>query len=112
MTQPQVIIATAFSKNRKLSVGVNSYTRSHPLQAKYAQSVGQPSKVFLHAEVSAIIKAMKFRQKIELLQVERYGKNDKMLLAKPCSICFLAIQEAGIQKIRYTTVDGWVEEIV
>ena len=43
-------------RGRVLSIGKNSYVKTHPLQARYATQVGEPSKVFLHAEVDAIVK--------------------------------------------------------
>lgn len=112
MTAPQIITATAFSKNRILSVGQNSYSKSHPRQQQLAVRVGQPERIYLHAELSALLKAMRLRQQVQLLQIERYGVNGNMLLAKPCCICRLAIGEAGVKEVRYTSPEGWVTELV
>lgn len=112
MTAPQIITATAYSKNRRLAVGQNSYTRSHPYQKKLAVKAGEPNKLFLHAEVQVLLKCLKLRQQVQLLQIERYGVNGNMLLAKPCIICQLAIGEAGVRQVRYTSADGWVTEDV
>ena len=38
-----------------LSLGKNSYHKTHPLQAHYAAVAGEPHKMFLHAEIDAII---------------------------------------------------------
>ena len=43
-------------KGNVLSMGNNSYIKTHPMQAKYANQVNEPHKVFLHAEIHAIIK--------------------------------------------------------
>ena len=112
MTQPQIITARAFSKNRLLSVGQNSYTRSHPKQASLAKRAGEPEKVYLHAEVSALLKCLRIKQQVVLLEIERYGASGKMLLARPCSICRIAIIEAGVRQVRYTSSDGWITEDV
>jgi len=112
MTQPQIITAKAYSKNRLLAVGQNSYTRSHPRQQQLAVRVGEPAKIYLHAEVSVLLKCLKLRQEVVLLEIERYGANGRMLLAKPCIICQLAIGEAGVRQVRYTSPDGWITENV
>jgi deoxycytidylate deaminase len=96
----QNIIATIYDrKGRILSVGKNSYQKSHPKQAYFANKVGRPQKIFLHAELAAIIRCKGEPYKIK---VERFGKNGNTMLAKPCVICQLAIQEAGIKVIEYT----------
>jgi tRNA(Arg) A34 adenosine deaminase TadA len=50
---------TAFiydKRGRVLSIGKNSYIKTHPYQAKCAEEVGEGYKVFLHAEIDAINK--------------------------------------------------------
>ena len=37
-----------------LSVGTNSYTKTHPLQAAFAAAYGEESRVFRHAEIHVI----------------------------------------------------------
>ena len=99
----QCLTATVYDRNnRVLAVGTNSYTKTHPVQAKYAQRAGLPDKQFLHAEVQAIIKALK-KGKPHSIHIERYNKNGAPLLAKPCPVCSLAIKEAGIRKVFYTS---------
>ena len=112
MTQPQIITATAYSKNRRLAVGQNSYTRSHPYQRQLAVKAGEPAKIYLHAELACLLKCLRLRQQVQLLQIERYGVNGNMLLAKPCIICQMAISEAGVRQVRYTSPDGWITEDV
>ena len=51
------ITAVAYDKRgRVLAIGKNSYVKTHPFQAKMAHSVGEPHKVFIHAEIAAILK--------------------------------------------------------
>ena len=45
------------SKGRLISTGENNYGKSHPLQAYWAAIVGQPERIYLHAEVLAILRA-------------------------------------------------------
>jgi deoxycytidylate deaminase len=96
------ITATIFDKHgRILAQESNSYTKTHPYQAKLAARAGKPNKVYLHAEIKAIIKAQKFGEPYKIL-IERYNSEGEPVLAKPCEICQLAIKEAGIKRIEYT----------
>ena len=48
--------ATIYDKRGNiLSIGYNSYTKSHPYQAKLAALVDEPYKIYLHAEIQAIV---------------------------------------------------------
>jgi deoxycytidylate deaminase len=96
----QRVKATVYDKKgRILAVGYNSYTKTHPEQARLARLVGKERKAYLHAEVAAIIRARGTPYRIH---VERYGCDDKACLARPCEICQLAIKEAGIKEVSYT----------
>lgn len=100
----QKIKATIYDrKNRVLSVGVNSYTKTHPLQAHYASLCGNRHKIFLHAEIAALIKCK--NKKPYRIVIERYNKSGKPLLAKPCELCQAAIEKAGIKVVEYTQGD-------
>ena len=96
------ITATVFDKKgRILAKETNSYQKTHPLQLHYAKKAGKPHKVFLHAEIKAIIKAQKYGEPYKIF-VERYDSKGNPVSAKPCCICELAIKEAGIQRVEYT----------
>lgn len=102
MTAKQSITAVIYDKKgRVLSVGANSYTKSHPKQAKYAKKVGMPYKIMLHAEVAALVRC-KSLDKAYRIVVTRISKKGKFVNAKPCPICALAIQEAGIKVVEWT----------
>ena len=97
-----LIKATVFdSRGRKLSTAINKYEKTHPWQAELAESVGLPKKSFLHAEVSAIIKAQKQGQPYKI-KVERYLSDGTPANACPCKICQEAIRLSGIKVIEYT----------
>jgi tRNA(Arg) A34 adenosine deaminase TadA len=88
----------------QLATAYNSYVKTHPRQKRLAQRVGMPQKQYLHAEVSAIIRALKTHKAPYRICISRRSvKTGKIGLAKPCPICDLAIQEAGIQIVEYTT---------
>jgi tRNA(Arg) A34 adenosine deaminase TadA len=95
------LLATCYDKRGKvLSVGENSYTCTSPIQAKYARLAGMPEKIYLHAEVLAIIRAR--GKKIHHIHVERFNRKGEPMEASPCPICMLAIKEAGIKLITHT----------
>lgn len=99
-TKRQQITALAYDKRgRLLSVGRNSYTKTHPLQAKYGRKAGKPNAIYLHAEVAALVKA---RGEVYRLVVMRYGSKGQPLLAKPCKACQLAIKEFGVTIVEHT----------
>lgn len=100
MTTKQKIIATIYDrKGRVLSIGHNSYHKTHPRQALLAKKVGQPERQFLHAEIAALVKCRGEPYKIH---IERRDKKGKLQLAKPCAICELAIRESGIKFVEYS----------
>jgi tRNA(Arg) A34 adenosine deaminase TadA len=97
--------AVAISKTGHiLSYGFNSYSKTHPLQYKHScLSNDRHGRIYLHAEISAIVKAKK---EIDTLIVTRMLKDNSFAIAKPCPICQSAIREAGIRKVYYTNYNG------
>lgn len=101
MTGRYELVAICFNrKGQVLSIGRNSYTKTHPLQAYFAKRVGHPYKHFLHAEIDAILKAR--GKPIDKIQVIRYDRHGKPANAKPCPICQEAIKAFGIKHIVHT----------
>lgn len=99
-TKRQNITAFCYDKRGKLlSVGRNSYTKTHTLQAKYGRMTGKPNAIYLHAEIAALVKA---RTDVHKIVVVRYGSNGKLLLAKPCKACQMAIKDFGVKYIQHT----------
>lgn len=102
MTTRQVLTAVIYDKRgRVISVGQNSYVKTHPLQAKHAAEVGLPDKQFLHAEIHAIVRC-KDLSKAHKIFVSRWDKKGNPMLAKPCPVCMSAIEAAGIELIEHT----------
>jgi deoxycytidylate deaminase len=97
----QEIIATTYDKRgRVISSAVNSYSKTHTLQAQYASRVGTDYKIYLHAEILAIIRAK--GREIHKIKIERYDSNGNPKLARPCSVCDFAISQAKIKLVEYT----------
>ena len=82
-----------------LAVGFNSYEKTHPRQAKAAAKANQPGKIYLHAEIAALVKA---RGVVYSLSVARITKDGSGALAEPCPVCRLAMREAGVKLVEWT----------
>lgn len=93
-------------KGMIISKGYNKPTKSHPEQHKYASKVGKHKKIYLHAEIDALIKC---NEPPHTIYIMRKLKDGSYGMAKPCEICEAAIYETTIQKIVYSTYEG-IEE--
>lgn len=96
------ITAIAYDKrNRVLAVGKNSYVKTHPFQAKHAEAVGEPHKIFLHAEIACLLK-ISDTSLVAKFVVFRYNADGTPGNARPCKICSRALRLAGITNIEHT----------
>ncbi len=96
------ITAIAYDKrNRVLAIGKNSYVKTHPLQAQYAEAVGEPHKIFLHAEIACLLK-IRDTSLVSRFVVFRYNSDGSPGNARPCKICSRALKLAGINNIEHT----------
>lgn len=87
-------------KGRLISSAENNYDKSHPLQAHFAKKVGHSHRIYLHAEISAILRAKE--RPIHKIRIERFGRRGALLPSHPCPICMEAIRTFGIKQIEYT----------
>lgn len=94
--------AIIVKRNKVLGKGMNS-RRSHPLQKLFSKS---DVKIALHAEISAIIDALRNNEEEDLkgatIFVARVLKNGSRAIAKPCPICEKAIKAYGITGMYWT----------
>ncbi len=100
-TKHKITAVISDRRGRILSIGQNSYIKTHPYQAKIAKQVGYDEKIYLHAEIHAITRC-KDLTKAHKISIFRYDKKGNPVLAKPCNICKTAIDVAGIQHIVHT----------
>lgn len=101
-SQRQQITAIIYDRRgRVLSIGQNSYVKTHPLQAAHAKKVGEPEKIFLHAEMHAIVRCPDIA-KAHRIFVSRWDRAGRAVLAAPCQICKSAIEAAGIRIVEHT----------
>lgn len=95
-------------KQKIISYGVNSSTKSHPTQAVLARRCNMPHKIYLHAEIAALVRC---REEPHTIYIGRQTKNGYGL-ARPCDICMLAIAESNIVNVVYTTTGNFsIEKI-
>jgi deoxycytidylate deaminase len=99
--------AVLLKKSKIISTAVNLEKKSHPFQAKLAKKVGLEPKIYLHAEVHALIRA---RDDADTIVVARVDSKGKLKNSRPCPCCTLALQEAGITKVYYSTDNGFLYE--
>ena len=100
--QKQNVTAIIYDKKgRVLSVGKNSYVKTHPLQHKHAKKVNLEDKIYLHAEIAAISKC-KNLELAHRMFVARWYKNGEPANAEPCEICVSALKETNIKIVNHT----------
>ena len=86
-------------KGRILSEAENSYTKTHPYQKRLAEKSKNPHRIYLHAEIAALVRCRGVPYKISITRINAHGE---LVLAKPCDICELAIKEAGIKIVEFS----------
>ena len=89
-------------RGRPLSIANNDYKKSHPMMRQLGEAVGEPYKIALHAEVSAILRCHDL-SKAHKISIFRYDKDGNPRLAKPCKVCMRAINLSGIPNVEWTT---------
>lgn len=104
----KVLAIIVDKKGNVISQGINSFKKTHPVQAHYCQRCNKEHNIFLHAEIAALVKC---RKDPYAIYVMRFLKDGKLALAKPCEICYTAIRESGIEKCFYTDSKGRFKEL-
>lgn len=89
-------------KGNVISMGHNSYVKTHPLQAEYAKKVGLEQKIFLHAEMDAVIKAGSKIENAYMMRIFRFNNQGQPRLAKPCPVCQEMLKHTPIKVIEHT----------
>jgi hypothetical protein len=93
-------------------VGFNR-PKTHPFQSTYKKN---PEAIYIHAEIDAIMRANKAvknladkKSELYIARVKRDESNKKWVWgnACPCKGCKLAIEKFRIDKVCYTTDEGY-----
>jgi deoxycytidylate deaminase len=99
------LCASTFSRDRKLITSeFNDYHKSHPIQKFYAEKANLPDKIYLHAEMLAVLNSRDHNA--HSLYVARALADGKPANAQPCKICMAMIRSTGIRRVYYTVDDG------
>jgi tRNA(Arg) A34 adenosine deaminase TadA len=97
-----LIKATLYDKHGDiLTQAENNYNKTHPVQAHFANKTGEYKRIYLHAEISALIKLRKGQIPYKIV-IQRIKKDGTTGLAKPCPVCMAAIKHWNISNIEYT----------
>ena len=96
--------AICLDKRGQIVSHATNSRKTHPMQAEYAKRTGKEQKVSLHAEIAALIRA---REDIETVVVARINKRRELRNSRPCPICRLALEEASVSEIWFSTDRGF-----
>lgn len=108
-------------RDRIISIGMNSYSKTSPIMAKYAKravpiaacmadsdfarqyvnSSDIQKKTFLHAECHAL-KQLSKEHKAHKIYIARVNRSGEVGMAAPCPICVAAIKDYGITAVEHT----------
>lgn len=97
------VAAALMRGNEWISVATNK-NKTHPTQARFAKN---NRAIYLHAEIHAIVKALRSVDVKELKYCDLYiarvaGINKEVASVSPCIGCAKAIREFGIKRIYCT----------
>lgn len=99
--KPQITAVITDKRKKILSIGRNSYVKTHRWMAELAAKAGYPDRIYLHAEVDAIIRCRDL-SKAHAIKTFRYNAAGLPVNAKPCAICWSAIEQTPIKIVEYT----------
>lgn len=95
-------------KGRIVVRSTNVFGKTHPVQSRLAEQVGEPYRVSLHAELRALLRPDAVL--CDTLVVGRVNRRGELCMARPCPVCQLAIAESDIKRVYYSTDHGtWSE---
>lgn len=101
--QQRIAAVIVDKRGNIIASAVNDYGKSHPLQkAMSVKAEGNACRIFLHAEISALLKSLRSGKKGAKIFIARVSKRGEPLLAAPCPTCQYALQLYGIEHIEHT----------
>lgn len=101
--------AVLLRKNKVIVTATNLEKKTHPIQAFLAEKVGLDEKIYLHAEVNALIKS---KEKADTIVVARIGGHGhkELRISKPCPICQMALEINNVNRVIYSTNEGFLQQ--
>jgi deoxycytidylate deaminase len=96
-------------RNKIISVGINSYKRTHPLANKFAHLWNK-----VHSELASIVNFP--RKNIDIATCDMYNvrvrTNGEVALSAPCKQCVKLIHAFNIRRVYYTNAVGSFERFI
>ena len=99
--------AVLLRKNKVIATATNHDCKTHPIQAKWAERVGLSEKIYLHAEISAMIKAREEADKIVVVRLGGHSGNE-LRQARPCKICEAYLRHTS--SIKHVYYSEWTNK--
>ncbi len=90
-------------RGRILSIGENSYHRTHRVQYSVSRAVGKPNAIYIHGEIDAIVKCREIHNAHKILVMRITPDGYRM--AKPCDGCMEGITTLTPIKIIEWTIN-------
>ena len=87
-------------RGRVISIGKNSYEKTHPSMLYFGRLVGQLKRPYLHAEISAITRCAQL-DRAYLIEVYRINSKGEYVSSCPCEICASAISRTNIRYVKF-----------
>ena len=87
-------------RNRVVSVGYNSYTKSHPQQQRWGELTGNPHMCYVHSEFSALKKDK--HKKGYKIYIARVDSENRPVYSKPCKACEEMLKNSHLKAVEYT----------
>ncbi len=94
-------------RGRVISIGKNSYEKTHPSMLYFGRLVGQLKRPYLHAEISAITRCAQLDRAF-LIEVYRINSKGEYASSRPCEICSSAIAHTNIKYVKFFDLDNEV----
>jgi len=107
--------AILLKKKKIVAASCNYDKKSHPVQHWWAQKTAElygkdfSEKVFIHAEIGAMVKCKTDADTIIVCRVGGHGR-DELRNARPCKICSAYLMYSNIKHVHYSTDNGFVYE--
>jgi deoxycytidylate deaminase len=98
--KPTITAVVYDKRGMVIASAQNSYVKTHPIMAAAAKAAGTPERIYLHAEVAALLKCD--WKKAHSMFISRYNKEGAPMPAAPCSCCAPFIRKAGVKYVYHT----------
>ncbi len=107
-------ITVVFDKNKIISIGANSYCKTHPKAAIFQKEEIVDRNRYvpgIHSELSAILKLGEDCSKFTFFNV-RIDNNNQINNSRPCSGCTKLLKQVGFKRFYYSISGNSIREFM